>query len=169
MNFKFSLAGALTVVMAITLVAVVSDRASAQLPGLPGGIGVGAYVPTSSWAKQGGDTQVAVDLRYNFPGAPLTPTKTVMELSYEGGNGTGHSTIVPLTIGETFGNGTIPGLPYFGLGAGAYYIDQSGSSVTTRLGGYASLGYRFTLLFAELKYQYADKAEGWLGTVGLSF
>ncbi|MDR3707843.1 MAG: hypothetical protein P4L33_06065 [Capsulimonadaceae bacterium] len=172
MTSRISLSGAAVVVMTLALLSVFSGRASAQTPlGPPSGLGVGVFIPNNDWAKQGGDTQFAADFKYNFMGIPLTDTRTVLDIGYEGGthNGT-HSYIVPLTLGETLGlGGGVLGKPYVGAGAGGYYIDQSHSSVTTRLGAYISAGYKFTALFAEARYQWVDKGDGLTLNVGLTF
>ena len=172
MNFKSTLCGAAAVVAMLALLLGAVGSASAQTPlGPPSGIGAGVFLPNTDWAKKGGDSQLALDLRYNFMGIPLTDTRTVLDLGYEGGSHSGsHSTIVPLTIGEYFGSGSpTSGMPYIGAGVGAYYIDQSAASVTTRFGGYVAAGYTLSALFAEAKYQFLDKGNGTTLEVGLMF
>src|SRR5579883_1696745 len=60
-----------------------SRQASAQVPGagLPSGIGISAFIPTSSEAvRKGGAIQAAAELRYGLPSVPLTPTRTVLSV-----------------------------------------------------------------------------------------
>ena len=165
MIFRLSLGVAL-----LTLIFALPDVARSQtLIGPPSGFGIGIFAPTDSRAKQGGDTQLNAELRYSFIGIPLTNSRTLVDLGYEGGRDNGHSTIIPLTIGEYFGDGKIGGSPYIGAGVGGYYFDQTGSSTTARIGGYLAAGYRFTIAFIEAKYQVVNKGNGLLLDAGITF
>jgi len=154
----------------VTLMFALPDVARSQtLIGPPSGVGLGIFAPNDNRAKQGGDTQLNAELRYSFIGIPLTNSRTLVDLGYEGGRDNGHSTIIPLTIGEYFGDGKIGGSPYVGAGVGGYYFDQSGSSATERIGGYLAAGYRFTIAFFEAKYQVVNDGTGVLLDAGVTF
>jgi hypothetical protein len=143
---------------------------SLPLAGPPDGFAVGAFVPESSKAKQGGSTQFTGELHYGLPTIPFFGGNLVSTLGYEGGNHNGHSTIVPLTIGAYFGSGEAgQPIPYIGGGVGAYYIDQSGAGTKIRGGGYVAAGYKFSYLFAEARYQFLQDGNGFMFDVGTHF
>lgn len=81
----------------------------------------------------------------------------------------GRLRVVPVTLSRTFQPpnpvGRITGSPYFGVGAGPYFLQgrrdgESNSKVT--LGGFGQVGYQFpSKLFVEAKYQLvAGKSAG---------
>lgn len=152
--------------------------ASAQVPGagLPSGIGVSAFVPTSREAvRTGGALQSAAELRYGLPSVPLTPTRTVLSIGAEWGSRNGnHSLIVPVSIAEYVGlNGKSPsanGSPYAGIGIGYDFMQQSGYGNRGEVGGFGTLGYNFPFgLFVEGKYQAVSRGNGFLFSLGLRF
>lgn len=153
--------------------------ASAQalpLVGSPTGLYVGGFFPSGDAQKRGGSSQLAAELRYAFPvSVPLTPTRTVISLGAEFGSKHGnHNTIVPVTIAEYVGlNGHSPYsalTPYAGAGVGAYFLNQSGISTKTQIGGFGALGYNLALgFFIEAKYQFVQHGNGALVGVGFRF
>lgn len=167
---RLSFAGALVALVAAASLLASCRSASAQtFLGPPSGISAGVFIPSDGKAKQGGNTQFNADLRYSFTGIPMVNSRTLVDLGYEGGSDNGHSTIVPLTIGEYFGSGKVGSSPYIGGGIGGYYMDQSGESATGRFGGYVAAGWRWTALFVEAKYQIVHQGDGLLLNVGVQF
>ena len=176
---KLSLFSSILVLGALLAVIVgAPQRASAQVPGvgMPSGIGISAYVPTSSQAVHtGGALQAAAELRYGLPSVPLTPTKTVLSVGAEWGSRDGkHSLIVPLDIAEYVGlNGKSPssaGTAYAGAGIGYYFMQQSGFGNRGEVGGFGTLGYNFPFgLFVEGKYQVVTRGNGAMLSLGLRF
>ena len=168
-----ALAGCLCAIIACAA----AHKASAQLPflGGPSAIDAGIFLPTSGAAKtKGGSTQLSLDARFALPSVPLTPTRTVLGVGVETGAHDGmHSTVVPVTIAEYVGNGNLsplkPSVPYFGIGIGPYFENQSGLSVSTKLGGFAAVGYNFSLVFLEAKYQLVTNADGFTVNLGMRF
>ena len=151
-----------------------AEAQSLPLVGPPSGVSVGVFTPSSSEAKNAGTSQLAVEARYGLPGVPLTPTRTVFAVGYEGGSKSGSSsTIVPVTIAEYYGSGNFspfaPSRPYVGIGTGAYYENQSGQSSKVNFGGFVAVGYNLSILFAEAKYQLVSRGNGATFSVGLRF
>lgn len=146
--------------------------------GSPSSISAGVFLPNGGDAKdRGGSTQLSVDFRYTVPVPnPLdVPARTIVSLGVQTGAKSGnHSTIVPLTVGEMFGaNGKSPaaaGNTYFGIGAGVYFMNQSGISSTARIGGYAHVGYNINAVtYVDAKYQVVTHGDGLNVNVGLRF
>ena len=162
---------------ALVAAAISAGAASAQslpLVGPPNGIAVGDFVPSSSSAKAGGSSQLSAELRYGLPGVPLTPTRTVITAGYQGGSKDGYtSTIIPLTITEYFGTGNFSPFkasqPYVGAGTGVYFINQTGKSNKTAIGGSLVAGYNFSIIFAEAQYQYVPNGNGFVFSLGARF
>jgi len=87
----------------------------------------------------------------------------------------GHSTIIPLTAGAQIGLG---GGVYAGAGVGYYFLNQHRNSnftdqlsTSTRVGGYAELGYALPtgLLTVSAKYQAVQRGDGVVVALGLHF
>ena len=174
--------GALAAGLALAPAAHAQIGPSLPLIGAPSAISVGAFVPSSSAAKSGGNTQFDVEFRYGIPLPNPTPLIPVIGVGVETGSKSGsRSTIVPVTVGLDVGlNGlsaNAAGAVYAGGGIGYYFINQhQGGNVIdqlgthNRVGGYGELGYNFTrLIFLNAKYQFADRADGLSATVGLRF
>ena len=175
---QVSLCTLVLVLVSLFVLAGAAKQACAQVPGagLPSGIGISAYVPTSSEAvRTGGALQSAAELRYGLPSVPLTPTRTVLSIGAEWGSRNGnHSLIVPLTVAEYVGlNGKSPssnGTPYAGIGLGYYLMQQSGYGNRAEAGGFGTLGYNFPFgLFVEGKYQEVSRGNGFMLSLGLRF
>ena len=158
-----------------------STAAHAQtLPivGAPSSIQIGGFFPNSGDAKdRGGNTQLSADFRYHFP-VPLqslTPTRTFFDVGVQTGAKDGnHSTIIPITIGESVGlTGQSPeasGTPYAAAGVGAYILNQSGFSTATRIGGFGELGYNINnAVYVNARYQFVDHGNGPSVNVGFRF
>ena len=86
-----------------------------------------------------------------------------------------HSTVVPVTAGLQVGVG---GGVYAGAGVGYYFLNQHRNnsltdqlSTSTRVGGYAELGYALPggLATISAKYQAVQRADGVIVSVGLHF
>jgi outer membrane protein W len=154
-----------------------THTASAQsLPvvGPPSGFAIGDFQPASSAAKAAGKNQLNAELRYGLPGVPLTPTRSVIAVGYQHGSSNGNSsTVVPLTFTEYYGTGNwspfSASKPYVGAGTGVYFINQSGKSSKAALGGAFSIGYNFSILFAEAQYQIVPNANGFVFDIGARF
>ncbi len=141
--------------------------AQAQDTGLlPVRVKIGALLPTDSTTKdQAGDIIPAAELDVKIP--RLFGGNTFASIGYQDRGGL---RTVPLTISRTFGPKNplkiVTGNPYFGLGAGVYFLngdDGVGSSESkTTVGGFAQAGYQFpNPYFIEAKYQLvAQKADG---------
>jgi hypothetical protein len=176
---KLSILSPVLVLGALLAVAMAApQRASAQVPGvgMPSGIGISAFAPTSSEAvRTGGSLQAAAELRYGLPSVPLTPTRTVLSVGAEWGSRNGkHSLIVPLDVAEYVGlNGkspSSPGTAYAGAGIGYYFMQQSGFGNRGEVGGFGALGYNFPFgLFVEGKYQVVTRGNGAMLSLGLRF
>ncbi|HEY3330906.1 MAG TPA: hypothetical protein VGK19_12840 [Capsulimonadaceae bacterium] len=157
-----------------TLTAGAASAQSLPVVGPPNGIAAGVFIPSSAAAKDAGTNQFTAELRYGLPGVPLTPTRTVVAVGYEGGSKNGNSsTIIPLTIAEYYGTGQFsplsPSKPYVGAGSGIYFGKRTGKGTTTNLGGFIAAGYNFTVLFAEAKYQFVKDGNGFVFNLGLRF
>ena len=161
----------LLVPAAVCGVALMPARASyAQGTGLlPLRVKIGAVLPTQSQTKdRAGDIIPAAELDLRIPRL------------FSGGKGGTYASIgyqdrgglrtVPLTLSRTFSPvnplKVATGNPYFGLGAGVYFLqgdDGVGRSQSkTTFGGFAQVGYQFpNPYFVEAKYQLtASKADG---------
>jgi hypothetical protein len=169
-----------SIAVLVLLVACVATRADAQsLPvvGYPTTITAGAFFPSGGTAKQnGGSSQLYVELRYGFPvSVPLTPTRTVVSVGAEFGDANGgHSTIVPITIGEYWGAGGKSPFAannyYVGAGVGPYIENMSGISTKAEFGGYGTIGYNIGLgFFVDAKYQVVANGSGTLVGAGFRF
>ena len=148
------------------------------LVGSPTSISFGLFAPNGGDAEtNGGNEQYSLDFRYALPiPNPLdVPVRTVGDIGLQTGAKDGnHSTVVPFTVGEMMGaNNKSPlagGNTYFGLGAGVYFLNQSGLSSVARLGGYAQLGYNLnSATYLEAKYQFVTHADGLNVNIGLRF
>ncbi len=136
---------------------------------LPLRVKIGALLPSQSATKdRAGSVIPAGELDLRIPRL------------FSGGNGSTYASIgyqdrgglrtVPLTLSRTFSPKNplkiATGNPYFGLGAGAYFLkgdDGIGASQSkTTFGGFAQIGYQFPVpYFIEAKYQLvAGKADG---------
>lgn len=157
--------------VAICGAALIPARAAkAQGTGLlPLRIKIGALLPTESRTKnRTGSVIPAAELDLRIP-----------RLFAGGGGGTyasigyqdrGGLRTIPLTLSRTFAPKNplkvVTGNPYFGLGAGVYFLqgnDKIGRSESkTTFGGFAQVGYQFpNPYFIEAKYQLVSgKADG---------
>ncbi len=171
--------------LGVLTMALGAPAARAQAPGpvvpllgAPSALSVGLFVPSGSDAKaKGGASQFAANFQYGLPliGSLGPLSHTVIGLGIQTGSKSGaHSTVIPLTVSQLFGaNGQSPtaaGNFYYGIGAGLYFINQSGISVASRIGGQVQFGYNITSgLFADAKYQFVDHADGFIFSVGGRF
>jgi hypothetical protein len=146
--------------------------------GGPSSLSVGAFFPSSDKTKDaGGATQLAVDFHYMLPVPnPLNiPTRTMVNLGVEAGAKNGrHSTVIPLTISQVVApSGGSPvggGSPYIGVGVGVYVVNTSGLSASSKIGGFAQIGYNLTsMFFIDAKYQFVQDANGAVVSAGLRF
>ena len=158
-------------VAAVVGAALLPARAAhAQDTGLlPLRVKVGALLPTQSETKdQAGDIIPAAELDVRIPKLFSGGSgSTFASIGYQDRSGL---RVVPLTLSRTFGPKNplkiVTGNPYFGLGAGVYFLngdDGVGSSQSkTTFGGFAQAGYQFpNPYFIEAKYQIvAQKADG---------
>jgi hypothetical protein len=169
--------GLLTVCTALARPAMAVPGPSLPIIGGPGAVSVGAFFPTSDDIKDaGGNTQVAVDFHYTLPVPnPLDiPTRTMINIGVETGAKAGkHSTIIPITISQVVGLGGSPvggGTPYVGAGVGVYIVNTSGLKASSKIGGFAQIGYNITsMLFVDAKYQFVEHANGGIVSAGLRF
>ena len=105
----------------------------------------------------------------------MTSTRTVVGIGAEYGDRSGDSSvIVPITIGEYVGaNGKSPFAPnniYGGVGLGVYIENNNVFSTTSRIGGYATVGYNVGLgFFVDAKQQIVEHGNGTLLGVGFRF
>jgi hypothetical protein len=154
-------------------------RASSQSGlGGPTSLSVGLFWPDSDEASEnGGSTQFMADLRYNVQSTNhlQVPAQTVFDVGVEAGaDHGGHSTIVPIMIGEQIGTSNqsplAPGSFYLGAGIGLAIVDQTGESNGPRFAADVNAGYNFnTSTFGELKYQFVDNGNGPMASIGFSF
>ena len=137
----------------------------------------GGFVPSGSDAKdKGGFEQIRGRLQYGLPiiGSLGLLSHTVIGLGCNRVQGGAHSEVIPLTVSQLFGVGgaspTAAGNAYYGVGVGAYFLNQSNISVATRIGAQVQAGYNFTsVVFADAKYQFVDHANGFVVSVGGRF
>src|SRR5262249_15925452 len=141
-------------------------------------VSAGAFFPASARIKNNtGDAMVAVDVHYLLPATnPLTvPSRRIVSAGVEAGaSGGRHATIIPVTISQVIGvNHPSPvaaNAPYYGVGLGAFFINQAGLSAATKIGGFVQGGYNLTgPAFVDVKYQLAKDADGWLVAAGYRF
>ena len=145
--------------------------------GSPNTITAGVFLPSSGAAKSaGGSIQLDIEFHYGLPIPNPTPLKAVFSVGVETGSKSGgHSTIIPLTAGAQIGLG---GGVYAGAGVGYYFLNQHRNSnftdqlsTSTRVGGYAELGYALPtgLLTVSAKYQAVQRGDGVVVALGLHF
>ena len=148
------------------------------LVGSPSAVSLGLFVPSGGDAKdKGGASQFAANFQYGLPiiGSLGPLSHTVIGLGIQTGSKAGaHSTVIPVTVSQLFGVGgaspTAAGNAYYGVGVGAYFLNQSNISVATRIGAQVQAGYNITsILFADAKYQFVDHADGFIVSVGGRF
>ena len=183
--FHFSLLSrpALVLAGAVSLFAFAPQSASAQTTGLvPFRLKIGALLPSQGAAKDNAGSVIpSAELDVRIPrilGADFV-SLGIQTASDSGGK----LRVIPLTISRTFQPpnpvGRITGTPYFGIGAGAYFLKgrQNGDSDSkTTIGGFGQIGYQFpSKLFVEAKYQLVAgkvaglRPNGLLLSVGRSF
>ncbi|HEX9998671.1 MAG TPA: outer membrane beta-barrel protein [Abditibacterium sp.] len=135
--------------------------ASAQTTGLvPFRVKIGALLPSQGAAKDNAGSVIpSAELDLRIP--PILGANFVsLGIQTASDNG-GKLRVIPLTVSRTFQPpnpvGRITGSPYFGVGAGAYFLKgrQNGvSDSKTTVGGFGQIGYQFpSKLFVEAKYQ----------------
>ena len=136
---------------------------------LPLRVKIGALLPTQSETKdRAGDIIPAAELDLRIPRLFASGSgSTYASIGYQDRSGL---RVVPLTLSRTFSPKNplkiATGNPYFGLGAGVYFLQGDngfGSSESkTTFGGFAQAGYQFpNPYFIEAKYQLvAQKADG---------
>ncbi len=161
---KFVLAAAM-----LALSTLAPRAASAQTTGLvPFRAKIGALLPTQNAARDAAGSVVPaaeVDIRIpRLLGADFVS----IGIQSRSGDG-GKLRVIPITVSRTFQPpnpvGRITGTPYFGVGAGAYFLDGRsalGSDNKVTVGGFAQAGYQLpSKFFVEAKYQLtAGKAAG---------
>jgi hypothetical protein len=164
--------------LALVVPALAAPGPNLPVIGSPGAVSLGAFIPSSNDAKdKGGSTQLDINFQYGLPliGSLGPLSHTVIGVGVETGTKSGgHSTVIPVTISQMFGvNGQSPtagGSFYYGVGVGAYFLNQSGISVATRIGGQVEGGYNLTSsIFVDAKYQIVDHADGPIISVGARF
>ena len=157
--------------VAVSLMALAAPQTQAQSTGLvPVRVKIGALLPSQSEARDNSGSVVPaaeVDIRIpRILGADFVS----VGIQTRSNNG-GRLRVVPVTVSRTFQPpnpvGSITGSPYFGVGAGAYFLNgkngtsgQSDSKIAP--GAFGQVGYQFpNKLFVEAKYQIvAGKAAG---------
>ncbi len=141
----------------------------AQSTGIvPVRVKIGALLPAQSEARDNAGSVVPaaeVDIRIpRFLGADFVS----VGIQTRSNNG-GRLRVVPVTVSRTFQPpnpvGGITGTPYFGVGAGAYFLNaQSAGDSASKVapGAFGQVGYQFpNKFFVEAKYQIvAGKAAG---------
>ncbi len=149
--------------VAATFLALTAPKSHAQSTGLlPIRVKIGALLPAQSEARDNAGSLVPaaeVDIRIpRILGADFVS----LGIQSRSNNG-GRLRVVPVTLSRTFqpGNplGKITGSPYFGVGAGAYFLNgrngntgESDSKIAP--GAFGQVGYQFpNKLFVEAKYQ----------------
>lgn len=151
-------------------VLVVAPRPSqAQTTGLvPFRVKVGALLASQSNTRDNAGSVIpAAEVDMRIPSI-LGANFVSLGIQSRSKNG-GHLRVVPLTLSRTFQPpnpvGRVTGSPYFGVGAGPYFLQgrrdgESNSKVT--LGGFGQIGYQFpSKFFVEAKYQLvAGKSAG---------
>lgn len=156
-------------VSSCTLLALLAPVAQAQTTGIvPLRVKIGALLPSQSEARDNAGSAVPlaeVDIRIpRILGADFVS----LGIQTRSNNG-GRLHVVPVTISRTFQPpnpvGKITGSPYFGVGAGAYFLqakNNGDSSSKVAPGAFGQIGYQFpSKLFVEAKYQIvAGKAAG---------
>ncbi|MBW3636109.1 MAG: outer membrane beta-barrel protein [Armatimonadetes bacterium] len=158
------------VAAAILAVPALAPRsAQAQTTGLlPFRAKIGALLPSQNAARDAAGSVVPaaeVDIRIpRFLGADFVSIGIQSRSGDEG-----KLRVIPLTVSRTFQPpnpvGRVTGTPYFGVGAGAYFLDGRsalGSDNKVTVGGFAQVGYQLpSKFFVEAKYQLtAGKAAG---------
>ena len=148
------------------------------LIGGPSAITAGVFAASSGDARdRGGSTQIAAEFRYTLP-VPnpfVVPTRTVLSLGVQtGARGGSHSTTIPITVAQLFGEGgrspNAANTFFGGGGVGVYILNQSSLSTATRLGIFPEVGYNITdRVFVDAKYQFVSHAEGLNILAGLRF
>ncbi len=143
--------------------------ALAQSTGLvPFRVKIGALLPAQSEVRDNAGSVVPtaeVDIRIpRVLGADFVS----VGIQSRSNNG-GRLRVVPVTVSRTFQPpnpvGRVTGSPYFGVGAGAYFLNgRSGGQSDSKIaaGGFGQAGYQFpNKFFIEAKYQIvAGKAAG---------
>ena len=157
--------------LALACAALVPARAArAQGTGLlPLRAKIGALLPTQSQTKdRAGDIIPAAELDLRIPRL-FSGGKggTYLSVGYQDRSGL---RTIPVTLSRTFSPvnplKVATGNPYFGLGAGVYFLQGDNnigrSESKTTFGGFAQVGYQFpNPYFIEAKYQLtASKADG---------
>lgn len=135
--------------------------AQAQTTGLvPVRAKIGALLPAQSEARDNAGSLVpAAEVDVRIPrilGADFVSVG-IQTRSNDGGR----LRVVPVTVSRTFQPpnpvGRITGSPYFGVGAGAYFLNgRSGGESDSKVapGAFGQVGYQFpNKLFVEAKYQ----------------
>jgi hypothetical protein len=150
---------------------MLAPRAQAQTTGLiPVRAKIGALLPAQSEARDNAGSIVpAAEVDIRIP--PILGANFVSIGIQTRSNNGGRLRVVPVTVSRTFQPpnpvGRITGSPYFGVGAGAYFLNgrngqtgQSDSKIAP--GAFGQVGYQLpSKLFVEAKYQLvAGKAAG---------
>ncbi len=152
-----------------TFLTVMAPNARAQSTGLvPVRVKIGALLLSQSAARDNAGSLVPmIEADIRIPRV-LGANFVSVGVQTRSNNG-GRLRVVPVTVSRTFQPpnpvGKITGSPYFGVGAGAYFLNarnggQSDSKIAP--GAFGQAGYQFpSKLFVEAKYQLvAGKAAG---------
>lgn len=142
--------------------------AAAQGTGLiPVRAKIGVFLPQGDAKDFAGSTHFNGEIDVSPPN--LGQGKFTFTAGYYQGSENGHKLrMVPITVGRTFAPPNpvsgVTGNPYFGLGAGPYFLRASGAGASeskTTIGGFGMAGYQFpNKFFVEAKYHLAGKVAG---------
>ncbi|WP_157947542.1 outer membrane beta-barrel protein [Abditibacterium utsteinense] len=145
-----------------TLIALAPSAAHAQSTGIvPVRVKIGALLPAQSAARDNAGSLVpAAEVDVRIPRI-LGADFVSLGIQTRSNNG-GRLRVVPVTISRTFQPsnplGRVTGSPYFGVGAGAYFLNgkNSGGESDSKIapGAFGQAGYQFpNKFFVEAKYQ----------------